>query len=224
MFKATASLGIVTDLVMLGLPFPLILQLNMKTPQKIGVIFVFVVGSATFVTSIIRLVLLFSPTFSSPDQTWDMCYTIVWAIIEIQLLVICPSLCTLRAFARHVAPSWAGDSTKPSAYASNQYRKGYRRSYRTIADSSLSKRADKYGDKAEDDAVFLRSFSKSAQVPHEFTVEGNHGHGGHTKSGSSGEISADSGVWGSPRAIGGDDLEHGIVQTKVITITNTPAP
>lgn len=46
MFKATASLGIVTDLVMLGLPFPLILQLNMKIPQKLGVIFVFIIGSA----------------------------------------------------------------------------------------------------------------------------------------------------------------------------------
>lgn len=118
-----------------------------------------------------------------------------------------------------------GDSTKPSAYASNQYRKGYyRKSYRTIADSSLSKRIDKYGDKGDDDALFLRSFSKSAQVPHEFTVEGNHGRSGHTKTGSSGEISADSGVWGSPRAVTGDDLERGIVQTKVITITNTPAP
>ena len=46
MFKATASLGIVTDLIMLGLPFPLVLQLKMKTPQKLGVIFVFIVGSA----------------------------------------------------------------------------------------------------------------------------------------------------------------------------------
>lgn len=46
MFKATASLGIVTDLIMLGLPFPLIFQLNMKTPQKIGIIFVFIIGSA----------------------------------------------------------------------------------------------------------------------------------------------------------------------------------
>lgn len=46
MFKATASLGIVTDLLMLGLPFPLVLQLNMKVPQKLGVIFVFIIGSA----------------------------------------------------------------------------------------------------------------------------------------------------------------------------------
>ena len=45
MFKATASLGIITDLVMLALPFPLILKLHMKTAQKIGIIFVFVIGS-----------------------------------------------------------------------------------------------------------------------------------------------------------------------------------
>ena len=44
-YKATAFFGIFTDLVLLVLPFPLVLNLQMKTPQKVGIIFVFVIGS-----------------------------------------------------------------------------------------------------------------------------------------------------------------------------------
>jgi hypothetical protein len=47
MFIATASFGITTDLVLLALPFPLVLQLQMRLAQKIGLIFVFMIGSAS---------------------------------------------------------------------------------------------------------------------------------------------------------------------------------
>ena len=47
MFKATATLSILTDLVILVLPFPLVIKLHMKTLQKIGIIFVFVIGSVS---------------------------------------------------------------------------------------------------------------------------------------------------------------------------------
>jgi hypothetical protein len=42
--------------IILLLPIPVVLSLQMKRIQKIGVIGLFVLGSLTFVTSIIRLV------------------------------------------------------------------------------------------------------------------------------------------------------------------------
>lgn len=115
-----------------------------------------------------------------------------------------------------------GDNTKPNGYPSNQYRKSYyRKSYRTIVDSGASKKIDKYGDHGEDDAVFLRSFSNKAHVPHEVTVEGKTSRSRRADSPISGEMAAESQGWPLRP---GDDLERGIMQTKVITITNTPAP
>ena len=104
-----------------------------------------------------------------------------------------------------------GDSSKRTthAYTNNRYRK----SFRTIPESQSSRKPGKFPD-TDDDAVFLRSFGRE---PHEVRVEGHiRGRSNGAESPSSGET----GTW-DPRI--GDDMERGIIQTKVITITNTPA-
>jgi hypothetical protein len=53
MRRTTANLA---QFIILLLPIPVVLSLQMKRIQKIGVIGLFVLGSLTFVTSIIRLV------------------------------------------------------------------------------------------------------------------------------------------------------------------------
>jgi hypothetical protein len=66
--------------------------------------------NSTFVTSIVRLDYLLQPSFTSPDQTWEMMPTILWAVIELNLLIICPSMFTLRKFGIKIAPSIFGSS------------------------------------------------------------------------------------------------------------------
>lgn len=67
-YLATAAVNVITDFIILALPVPVVLGLQMRRIQKIAVLGLFMVGSATFVTSIIRLVYMI-PMVSNPDQT-----------------------------------------------------------------------------------------------------------------------------------------------------------
>ncbi|KAG8670662.1 hypothetical protein FPOAC2_07487 [Fusarium poae] len=110
-----AAFGCVTDLMLLLLPIPTVIGLQMSTRQKFGVLGLFAIGSITLVTSIVRLVLLL-PSLSNPDQSWSLAEGCLWVIIEANLLIMCGSLPTLRVFLKHVAPRVLGDKSqnKPS--------------------------------------------------------------------------------------------------------------
>ncbi|KAK6854117.1 Satratoxin biosynthesis SC1 cluster protein 4 [Apiospora arundinis] len=96
-----ASVGnIVTDFVILLLPIPVVLQLNMGTAQKVACLGIFAVGSFACVVSILRLVLLPSAT----DVTYTAAVTASWTMAELTAGLICPCLMTLRPFLRRVAP------------------------------------------------------------------------------------------------------------------------
>lgn len=149
---ATAILGFMSDLILLSLPIHLVMGLRLGLPQKLGLMGMFVIGSAyvlsshtshnccvsltifrisTFVTSIVRLYYLLQPSFTLPDQTWEMMPTILWAMIELNLLVICPSMFTLRKFGTRIAPSIFGSSkgTKPSSENTPKSLRTFGRSY-----------------------------------------------------------------------------------------------
>ncbi|RYP75635.1 hypothetical protein DL770_007368 [Monosporascus sp. CRB-9-2] len=137
---------------------------------------------------------------------------LVWAIIEIQLLVICPSLCTLRAFARHLAPRLMGDYATTSAPVGSRYRK----SFRTIGESSVPRKLNTYKEDTDDTMFHLRSLGGA---PHEVQIEGQ-SRTNRAGSSSSDDTEANNRTF-DPRP--GDDLERAIIQTRSITITNTPA-
>ncbi|KAF5024552.1 hypothetical protein F66182_3315 [Fusarium sp. NRRL 66182] len=114
-----AAFGCVTDLMLLLLPIPTIVGLQMSARQKMGVVALFAIGSITLITSIVRLVLLL-PSLSNPDQSWSLAEGCLWVIIEANLLIMCGSLPTLRVFLKHVAPRVLGDrsskkSSKPNS-------------------------------------------------------------------------------------------------------------
>jgi hypothetical protein len=110
-----AAFGCVTDLMLLLLPVPTVIGLQMSTRQKLGLLGLFAIGSITLVTSIVRLVLLL-PSLSNPDQSWSLAEGCLWVIIEANLLIMCGSLPTLRVFLKNVAPRVLGDRSqdKPS--------------------------------------------------------------------------------------------------------------
>ncbi|KAK8131374.1 hypothetical protein PG984_007812 [Apiospora sp. TS-2023a] len=106
-----ASVGnIVTDFVILILPIPVVLQLNMGTAQKVATLGIFAVGSFACVVSILRLVLL--P--SAHDVTYTAAVTASWTLAELTAGLICPCLMTLRPLLRRVAPM-LGLSRGPSS-------------------------------------------------------------------------------------------------------------
>ncbi|KAH6696056.1 hypothetical protein EV126DRAFT_388464 [Verticillium dahliae] len=103
MFQATASLGVVTDVIIIGIPIPMVLRLHMSKAKKAGLLLMFIIGSATVLTSMIRLALLIS-VLDEVDQTWGGGPIRVWICVEANLLIMCASLSTLKHFVRVMAP------------------------------------------------------------------------------------------------------------------------
>ncbi|KAM0548803.1 hypothetical protein ACHAPJ_009659 [Fusarium lateritium] len=72
-----AAFGCVTDLMLLLLPIPTVVGLQMSPRQKFGLLGLFAIGSITLITSIVRLVLLL-PSLSNPDQSWSLAEGCLW--------------------------------------------------------------------------------------------------------------------------------------------------
>ncbi|KAK8001106.1 hypothetical protein PG991_013328 [Apiospora marii] len=123
-YVATAAIGVFTDVMLLSFPIPTILGLKIKLRQKVALVGLFVLGSITMITSIVRLIILL-PSLTSVDQTFALRSGTLWICIESNLLVMCCCLPTLRQFFRHVAPSWIGESKGASSADSTGRLKAY---------------------------------------------------------------------------------------------------
>jgi hypothetical protein len=96
LYMATAVSNIVTDIILILLPIPMVYQLHMPRPQKIGAVIVFGIGSVyvcslggsprfmvtdipsrTIATSVLRLVGL-PPLLESDNPSWDGCEPNIW--------------------------------------------------------------------------------------------------------------------------------------------------
>ncbi|OAK93497.1 hypothetical protein IQ06DRAFT_341216 [Phaeosphaeriaceae sp. SRC1lsM3a] len=112
-YIAQAVIGIVTDVLLLALPIPTVMKLQMPNKQKIGLVGIFGVGSITIVTSIVRLIILL-PALTTPDQTWVIGEGSLWIFVEANLLIMCCCLATLRRFFKHFAPRLIGENSSGS--------------------------------------------------------------------------------------------------------------
>lgn len=101
LYVSTAVLNMLTDILLLLLPIPMVVRLQMPRIQKFGLILIFAVGSMyvrcllislafryprpnahaletrTFITSCIRLVVLL-PLLTSTDSTWAVSTPSIW--------------------------------------------------------------------------------------------------------------------------------------------------
>ncbi|KAL5868717.1 hypothetical protein ACKVWC_009475 [Pyricularia oryzae] len=109
MYQATAALGVITDVLIISIPVPMIWTLQISKNKKIGLLVLFSIGSATVITSIVRLYLLIT-VLDSIDQTWGGGPVTVWILVEANLLIMCACLSTLRHFCRAVAPQFLSSS------------------------------------------------------------------------------------------------------------------
>ncbi|KAK1981120.1 hypothetical protein LZ30DRAFT_658100 [Colletotrichum cereale] len=92
---AGAALTITYDFILIVLPLPQLLKLNISMRKKLVPIFLLTLGSVACVASMIRLKFLvsFANTF---DATWDNVEIVIWSTLEINLAMICGSLPALR--------------------------------------------------------------------------------------------------------------------------------
>ncbi|KAJ8109483.1 hypothetical protein OPT61_g7428 [Boeremia exigua] len=115
LYIATGVLNIITDIMVIALPIPMVLGLQMSKSRKVMLVMLFSVGSITCITSAVRVALL-PPMLTSKDSSWDTVYPSLWILIEASLIVITGTLPTMRLFLKHIAPSLIGETeaTQPS--------------------------------------------------------------------------------------------------------------
>ncbi|TVY85526.1 Satratoxin biosynthesis SC1 cluster protein [Lachnellula suecica] len=89
------SFNILTDLVLITLPLPMLSTLSLPRKQKIGLMLVFTLGGFVCVVSIVRL---YSVVVSvkSNDLSFTNTSIALWSIIEANVGIICASLPTIR--------------------------------------------------------------------------------------------------------------------------------
>jgi hypothetical protein len=214
LYMATAVLNMATDIMLLLLPTPMIIKLQMPRVQKAGLICIFGVGSATCVTSGVRLFLLF-PMLKTSDQTWSIVTPGIWILIEANLVIITGALPTMRLFFRHVAPRLIGESSmrnRSNKRGASGYSTGYGDGYtggskhleselKTISSKPTRSRYSRMGD----DEVSIGS----DEIPSWRA-----------------DAASDKGFMPSPLPTGLDRKasKNGIVKTQTTTITSELAP
>ncbi|KAK5998967.1 hypothetical protein PT974_01351 [Cladobotryum mycophilum] len=95
-FYGNAIPTIITDVMMLALPIPYVLRLQLPRGQKVALIGIFLVGIFVTIVSIVRLNYLLHTDLSSPDITWNFVDVGLWSILEGNIATICACLPFLR--------------------------------------------------------------------------------------------------------------------------------
>ncbi|KAG4443677.1 hypothetical protein IFR05_000863 [Cadophora sp. M221] len=92
---ANSGIGILQDIIILVLPFPEIVYLNMRTRKKVLLLLMFSLGTLAVLTSILRLPYLHDFA-TSTDQTWDNQTGSLWSLAEQSVAMICACMPAIR--------------------------------------------------------------------------------------------------------------------------------
>jgi hypothetical protein len=91
--------GFIIDLTILLIPIPIVWKLRLSPRKKIGVIFIFLLGSGTVVASMLRLILLTPPIFgNTPSQQRFITLTtsVYFGMVEAGVAIFVACLPTLQ--------------------------------------------------------------------------------------------------------------------------------
>lgn len=106
-YTVSAS-AMVQDIILLALPLTFLRQLQMKRARKIGVGFMFAIGTFGTVATAMRLPSL--STFKiSIDPTWDYVPVTKWSQLELAVCFICISLPSIRVLVSKIVPTSVKD-------------------------------------------------------------------------------------------------------------------
>ncbi|KAH8661044.1 hypothetical protein BGZ61DRAFT_464570 [Ilyonectria robusta] len=224
LYIATAAVNIISDVFLFCLPLPIVVKLQIPRRQKLGLLLIFLLGSITIVTSIIRVSIL-PQMLTSLDQTWVISWASVWIIVEANLLIVCAALPTLRKFLKHVAPKLIGESayargTKPTGDSAGTGPPSGLRTIGMISTSKASKmKRSQYSqfdteddgpspDQRQSDSYIMSTYPATSYPSAAMTTE------------ASSRWNGEEGVWGddgSEKAIVKDNMAV-ILQTKTVTV------
>ncbi|KAL4901223.1 hypothetical protein BDW74DRAFT_86925 [Aspergillus multicolor] len=104
-----AILNIVFDVIVICLPLPVLLKLNMSKTKKTGVCLMFLTGLVVTALSIIRLTTTFN-FLKSMNPTRDFVPVCVWSVLEIDLGIICACFPGMRALLKIFVPGCDTDN------------------------------------------------------------------------------------------------------------------
>ncbi|KPM41342.1 hypothetical protein AK830_g5207 [Neonectria ditissima] len=100
---AQAILNIVSDVIVIILPIPLIHRLNMPLKQRITVGILLALGSAVIIVSCVRFGYVHKMQ-DNPDITWTQASASLWSCIEMNVGILCNCLAHLKPFVRKHIP------------------------------------------------------------------------------------------------------------------------
>ncbi|KAH7137333.1 hypothetical protein B0J13DRAFT_559501 [Dactylonectria estremocensis] len=98
-----AVLNIVSDVIVIVLPIPLVHRLNMPLRQRITVGILLALGSAVVIVSCIRFGYVHKMQ-NNPDITWTQASASLWSCIEMNTGILCNCLAHLKPFVRKHIP------------------------------------------------------------------------------------------------------------------------
>lgn len=115
--------NIVTDFIVLAMPIPLVLKLNLSTQRKRMVIFTFAMGGSACLVSIARLAFALA-VGSTADGSWDNMPAGMLSVVELMAGILAVSLPVYRPLYRRLVNKDKGGTTQQSS--DNPYSSGSR--------------------------------------------------------------------------------------------------
>ncbi|PVH94289.1 hypothetical protein DM02DRAFT_633850 [Periconia macrospinosa] len=113
----TASMNIVTDIIIFAIPMFPVLKLHMRLQQRLLLLSLFCLGFFICAISCIRITTL-KQALVTTDPLWDNAPAAYWSVIELHCGIICACLPTLRPLIQKLMPrllSTTTDSSKTGA-------------------------------------------------------------------------------------------------------------
>ncbi|KAH8426118.1 uncharacterized protein LDX57_003860 [Aspergillus melleus] len=159
--------NIVTDVIMMILPMPVVWELHASTRLKLGILITFLLGSLGLIASIIRFV-KFYVTDAQKDLTWAGGDLVLWTVVECGGYMIAGCLPTYRPLARfvgrklHLTSDGSSGDTSAQQNASSSSRRQTSKFQRMVNTTD-----------DEEDAIGLVSVTKGGELEgkHDTAVE-----------------------------------------------------
>ncbi|CAJ2510296.1 Uu.00g061960.m01.CDS01 [Anthostomella pinea] len=119
---ANATWSVLTDIIVLFLPMPLVYALQIPRDQKVALVIVFTLGAFVVITSCLRITTL-DIQATTTDPLYDIAST-MWTIIEMNVAVICACLPQIRPLIVKLFPKLMPNSYYHSREKLNKHTTG----------------------------------------------------------------------------------------------------
>ncbi|KAL8729542.1 MAG: hypothetical protein Q9181_004965 [Wetmoreana brouardii] len=112
-FFANAAFNVITDILVMALPIPVIAKLQITRKQRIGLGLIFFVGLVATAISIVRMTTLHTGG-KNTDVSWTTSGSTLWSSIEMNVAIICACLFIMRVPLQSIFPRFFGRRTTGS--------------------------------------------------------------------------------------------------------------